>query len=85
LLSFWRFGVPVHRGAFCQFFSGGFITVIVVNPPERKLAKHTSVQCVQDSRNFVIKKILKAMIAQLCNVDYYVVSKVFQLRMFPEL
>ena len=24
-------------------FAGGFITVIVVNPPEKKLAKHTSV------------------------------------------
>ena len=29
---------------FSSFFSGGFITAIVVNPPERKLAKHTSVQ-----------------------------------------
>ena len=28
---------------FSSFFSGGFITVIVVNPPERKLAKRTSV------------------------------------------
>ena len=32
----------MHRGAF--FFSSGFNTVIVVNPPERKLAKRTSVQ-----------------------------------------
>ena len=30
---------------FASFFSGGFITAIVVNPPERKLAKHTSVHC----------------------------------------
>jgi hypothetical protein len=30
---------------FSSFLSGGFITAIVVNPPERKLAKHTSVQC----------------------------------------
>ena len=29
---------------FSSFFSGGFITAIVVNPPERKLAKLTSVQ-----------------------------------------
>ena len=29
---------------FSSFFSGGFITAIVVNPPERKLAKRTSVQ-----------------------------------------
>ena len=27
-----------------SFLSGGFITAIVVNPPERKLAKRTSVQ-----------------------------------------
>ena len=26
-------------------FAGGFITAIVVNTPERKLAKRTSVQC----------------------------------------
>ena len=29
---------------FASFLSGGFITAIVVNPPERKLAKRTSVQ-----------------------------------------
>ena len=28
---------------FASFLSSGFITAIVVNPPERKLAKHTSV------------------------------------------
>ena len=28
---------------FVSLLSGGFITAIVVNPPERKLAKHTSV------------------------------------------
>ena len=32
---------------FASFLSGGFITVIVVNPPERKLAKHTSMQWQQ--------------------------------------
>ena len=30
---------------FASFFSNGFITTIVVNPPERKLAKRTSVHC----------------------------------------
>ena len=29
---------------FASFLSGGFITAIVVNPPERKLSKRTSVQ-----------------------------------------
>ena len=28
---------------FASFFSGGFITAIVVNPPERRLVKCTSV------------------------------------------
>ena len=30
---------------FASFLSGGFITAIVVNPPERKLAKRISVHC----------------------------------------
>ena len=29
---------------FASFLSGGFITAIVVNPPEMNLAKRTSVQ-----------------------------------------
>ena len=29
---------------FSSFFSGGFTTITVINPPERKLAKRTSVQ-----------------------------------------
>ena len=32
---------------FASFFSGGFITAIVVNPPERRLTKRTSVQWVR--------------------------------------
>ena len=40
---------PISHGEctevrFASFLSGGFIIVIVVNPPERKLAKHTSVE-----------------------------------------
>ena len=31
---------------FASLLSGGFITAIVVNPSERKLAKRTSVHCV---------------------------------------
>jgi hypothetical protein len=31
---------------FANFLSGGFITAIVVNPPEKKLEKRTSVQWV---------------------------------------
>jgi hypothetical protein len=30
---------------FASFLSGGFTTMAVINPPERKLAKRTSVHC----------------------------------------
>ena len=36
---------------FASFLSGGFITAIVVNPLERKLAKRTSVQCLEKVTN----------------------------------
>ena len=29
----------LHRGAFCQFLYSGFITAILVNPPEKKSGK----------------------------------------------
>ena len=44
----------MNRGAFFSFFSGGFITAIVVNPPERKLAKRTSVECAGAPDDFTI-------------------------------
>jgi hypothetical protein len=31
---------------FDSYLSGGFTTMAVINPPEKKLAKHTSVHCV---------------------------------------
>ena len=31
---------------FASFLSGGFTTMAVINPPEKKLAKRTSVHCV---------------------------------------
>ena len=39
---------------FASFFSGGFITAIVVNPSERKLAKCTSVQKNENHCGIVI-------------------------------
>ena len=33
---------------FASFFPGGFTTMAVMNPPERKLANNTSVECVDD-------------------------------------
>ena len=38
----------LHRGSFCQFPFRWiyYCHIIVVNPPEKKLAKHTSVYCL---------------------------------------
>jgi hypothetical protein len=38
---------------FASFQSGGFITVLVVNPPESKLAKRTSVHCAKFAYFFI--------------------------------
>ena len=35
---------------FASLLSGAFTTMAVTNPPERKLAKHTSAQCRQKLR-----------------------------------
>ena len=37
---------------FASFFSGGFINTKVVNPPERKLAKRTSVHSIELTGNY---------------------------------
>ena len=34
-----------HRDTFCSFLSGGFTTMAVINPRERKLERRTSVHC----------------------------------------
>ena len=39
---------------FASFISGGFITATLVNPPERKLAKRTSVQYMYQRRQIVL-------------------------------
>jgi hypothetical protein len=41
---------------FASFFSGGFITAIVVNPPERKMAKCTSVHCIEKAYQLLKSK-----------------------------
>ena len=46
--------IEVH---FSSFFSGGFITAIVVNTLEKKLAKRTSVKCLV----FIIFSFLTAL------------------------
>jgi hypothetical protein len=36
----------MQRGAFASFISGGFTVMAVINQPEKKLAKRTSLQCM---------------------------------------
>ena len=43
---------------FVSFLSGGFITGIEVNPPEKKLEKRTSVQCALYQKHFLCQKSL---------------------------
>ena len=40
---------------FASFLSGGFITVIVVNPPEKNLAKRTSVHWLKNLNVILIE------------------------------
>ena len=48
---------------FASFFSGGFITAIVVNPLERKLKKCTSVHCAKVKKYyFTLMKIFYSML-----------------------
>ena len=42
IFHFWH--SALHIGGFCQFPSGGFTTMAVMNPLEKKLEKRTSVQ-----------------------------------------
>ena len=40
--------LPGTEVRFASFLSGRFIVMTVINPPEKKLAKQTSVQCTED-------------------------------------
>ena len=55
-LSRWRLSNSVQctKVGFDSFLSGGFITAIVVNSPEMKQAKRTSVHCMQRSNSAAV-------------------------------
>ena len=57
---------------FASFLSGGLTTLAVINPPERKLAKHTSVHwcdghCVMTTVRGPLSDKMKAIIAMLAS------------------
>ena len=60
---------------FASFLSGGFTTMAVINPPERKLAKRTSVDWVKKSvqiRNLDLECTLKNFVKVLyCALQTY--------------
>ena len=47
---------------FASFLSGGFTTMAVMNPPEKKLEKCTSVQC-SGVEGYIIEDIKMAMVS----------------------
>jgi hypothetical protein len=48
---------------FASLLSGGFTTMAVINPPEKKLANRTSVHCAAPSATDMTKETLVAFIA----------------------
>ena len=47
-----NYGAQCTEVRFASFLSGGFITMVVINPPERKVTKCTSVQWLQEIWTF---------------------------------
>ena len=69
---------------FASCFSGGFITAIVVNPPDKRLAKRTSVHCTEGrislwqdkkAKKISLKKFVNSGIVKTCDeLDHNFVS-----------
>ena len=51
---------------FASLFSGGFTTMAVINPPEKKLAKRTSVRCLKTAHSFIIYFLSMIKLCQFC-------------------
>ena len=68
---------------FASFLSGGFTSMAVINSPERKLAKHTSVQCTAKDwySGHSESTGRKTATSHLCAIMYYVffLYKIFGL------
>ena len=66
---------------FASFLSGGFITAIVVNPPERKLAKSTSVQWSMSYYGcHALNMLLKTWAQSWCQVCLWTMSDMVKYR-----
>ena len=61
-----------HRREFCQFLSGGFTTMAVINPPERQLGKRNSVQCPRKPRKYQMVSASVSVFSTLWNLDFLV-------------
>ena len=63
-MPFWQFSRVHTEVHFASFFSVGFTTMTVINPPERKLAKRTSVEWV-NAAQVIMNKALEDLDAFL--------------------
>ena len=60
---------------FASLLSGGFTTMAIINPPERKLAKRTSVQCgVQDCCHWM-NDLLKGEVSSVVRLNNFVTEE----------
>ena len=61
-----RYATQLTEVLFASFFPVGFITAIVINPPERRLAKRTSVQCTVLFQELPIFWYYNAVLVEMC-------------------
>ena len=61
-LLLWQKLIHCTEVRFATFISGGFTTMAVINPLVRKLAKRTSVQCLDLRPHYIIIAIKALMI-----------------------
>ena len=58
---------------FASFLSSGFTTMAVINPPEKKMAKRTSLQPIELPEIMAVKS--RHFFSEPINMDNFVVSK----------
>ena len=66
---------------FASFLSGGFITDIVVNPPERKLAKRTFVHCALKQQQQKIWSWSNADLKLYCSITLRISGLMLQVHL----
>ena len=79
-----------NRVQFASFQSGGFITVIVVNPPESNLAKHTYVQWGYPEKSYKMEQTNLKLLILVCQYEKHNCIKIivniisYKIRLYLE-